>query len=133
MTKKMTKKDYFEKLRATYPVDSSDYQEMIDFIDREIALLKPSKNGPKAKAKAEAADKLSTAILDILSTSDKPLSASDIVKALQGSGVPEYEAISVSKVNAHFRNYVDRTDDSSDADKPIKRTVVKGRPYFEMK
>lgn len=130
-TTKMTKKDYFETLKASYPVSADNYQEMIDFIDREIALLKPSKNGPKAKAKAAAADKLTQAILSIIGQSSKPVTATDIMKALQEQD--EYAAMSVSKVNAHMRDCVDRTDDNSDTDRPVKRTVVKGRAYFEMK
>ena len=50
--KKMTKRDYFNILRSTYPADAANYDEVIGFIDHELELL----------AKKNASEKKPTAV-----------------------------------------------------------------------
>ena len=56
-TKKMTKKDYFNILKDSYPVDASNYDEVIAFLDHEIELLARKNSAdkkPTAQQKANA-------------------------------------------------------------------------------
>lgn len=39
MAKKMTKKDYFNILKATYPTTAENYDEVITFINHELEML----------------------------------------------------------------------------------------------
>jgi hypothetical protein len=50
MANKMTKKDYFNILKATYPTTAENYDEVIKFIDHEIEMLETkAKNGKTSK------------------------------------------------------------------------------------
>ena len=51
-TKKMTKKDYFAILRASYPATAENYDEVIAFIDHEVELLN-RKNSSEKKPTAQ--------------------------------------------------------------------------------
>lgn len=51
-SKKMTKRDYFNILRASYPATAENYDEVIGFIDHELELL----------ARKNAAEKKPTAV-----------------------------------------------------------------------
>ena len=46
-TKKMTKKDYFAILKATYPTTADNYDEVIKFIDHEMELLEKKNSADK--------------------------------------------------------------------------------------
>ena len=63
--KKMTKKDYFAILRASYPETAKDYDEVIAFIDHELELL-ARKNTAEKKPTAQqvANDGIKQAIVD---------------------------------------------------------------------
>lgn len=64
-TKKMTKKDYFAILRASYPATADNYDEVIAFIDHELELL-ARKNSAEKKPTAQqvANDGIKQAIID---------------------------------------------------------------------
>lgn len=64
-SKKMTKKDYFAILRASYPATADNYDEVIAFIDHELELL-ARKNTAEKKPTAQqvANDGIKQAIVD---------------------------------------------------------------------
>ncbi len=46
-TKKMTKKDYFAIIKASYPTDAPNYDEVMAFIDHEVELLNKKNSADK--------------------------------------------------------------------------------------
>lgn len=46
-TKKMTKKDYFAIIKASYPTDAPNYDEVMAFIDHEVELLNKKNSAEK--------------------------------------------------------------------------------------
>lgn len=62
MSNKMTKRNYFEIIKASFPMDSDHYEEVMDFCDRELDLLSRKNSSKKATATQEANAKLADAI-----------------------------------------------------------------------
>lgn len=62
MSNKMTKRNYFEMIKASFPVDNEHYAEVMDFCDRELDLLSRKNASKKATATQEANAKLADAI-----------------------------------------------------------------------
>lgn len=93
---KMTKKDYFNKIK-TLVTDA----DVLDFCDKEIAALdaKAAKAKERAAKKAAAGDALLDAIAAVLT--DEPMTLGDIVDALGMDGV------TVNKVSARGATLVD--------------------------
>jgi hypothetical protein len=54
MANKMTKKDYFNILKATYPTTAENYDEVINFINHEIEMLESKSKSGKASKEVEA-------------------------------------------------------------------------------
>ena len=55
-TKKMTKKDYFAILRASYPTTAENYNEVIAFIDHELELLSKKNSAEKKPTAVQVAN-----------------------------------------------------------------------------
>lgn len=77
MEKKMTKRDYFEKIKGLIPKDEA---EVIAFIDKQIEMINKKTESTKAKrAEDELSKKLKETALNILSKAPNPMQASEII------------------------------------------------------
>ena len=78
MEKKMTRKEYFEKIRGFIPEDEV---EMIEFIDKQIEMIDKKTESAKAKkSEDELSKKLKESALSILSKPPHPImQASEII------------------------------------------------------
>ena len=110
MDKKLTKKELFEKAIA----DTSD-SVLKEFFAHEIEVLDKRKSNKKGNDENEG---YKEAILDILSTADKPLTITDIMKA--DNTLPQ----SNQKISALVRQLKEA--------EVVVRTEVKGRAYFSL-
>lgn len=110
MEKKMTKVELFEKAIA----ETSD-KVLKEFFAHEIELLNKRKSNKKGNDENEGYKEI---ILDILSTADKPLTITDIMKA--DNDLPQ----SNQKISALVRQLKEA--------EVIVRTEVKGRAYFAL-
>ena len=52
-TKKMTKREYFTIIRAAYPTDAANAEEVLAFIDHEIELLAKKNTSEKKPTKTQ--------------------------------------------------------------------------------
>ena len=52
-TKKMTKREYFTIIRAAYPADAANAEEVLAFIDHEIELLAKKNTSEKKPTKTQ--------------------------------------------------------------------------------
>jgi hypothetical protein len=116
--KKMTKRDYFQILRASYPTTATNYDEVIAFIDHELDLLaRKNTSDKKPTATQQANVKLMEAILD--SMEDNTLyTISEMIKKF-----PACEGLSTSKVSAVVRILRD--------DGKVERFEEKRKAYFQ--
>lgn len=77
MEKKMTKREYFEKIKGLLPEDEV---EAIAFIDKQIEMIDKKTESTKAKrSEDELSKKLKESALDILSKAPNPMQASEII------------------------------------------------------
>ena len=77
MEKKMTKREYFEKIKGLVPEDET---EVIAFIDKQIEMIDKKTESTKAKrSEDELSKKLKESALDILSKAPNPMQASEII------------------------------------------------------
>ena len=119
MANKMTKKDYFQILRDTYPTDLPNYAEVIAFIDHEVELLsKKSGSSKKPTKQQEANEEIKEAILATM-TPHRPYSIAEIQKE-----VAECNELSNQKVSALMKQLKD--------DGKVIRTEDKRKAYFEI-
>ena len=118
-TKKMTKKDYFAILRATYPASADNYDEVIAFIDHEVDLLN-RKNSSEKKPTAQqvANDSIKTAIAEGMSP-NRLYTVTEIQKE-----IAECNELSNQRVSALLRQMKD--------DGIIVRTEDKRKAYFSL-
>ena len=118
MTKKMTKKDYFEILKGAYPKDANNYNEVIEFINHEIELLeKKSSQGKKPTANQMENEGFLEIIQNILQGSDKAMTISDIQNA------NEELPTSNQRMSALMKKLVESG--------VVERTYEKRKPYFK--
>lgn len=116
MANKVTKKDNYSAIRTILEELHND--ELVAFIDHEIELLdkrNSSKTGRMTKTQTENVG-IKTEILEVLNTSDKPMTATEVMKSLSG----EY---SLNKVSALLTQMLNK-------DNTVERTEVKGKAYF---
>jgi hypothetical protein len=117
-TKKMTKKDYFAILKATYPTDAKDYDEVIAFIDHEIELLSRKNSAEKKPTATQTANEgLKKAILETMEPS-RLYTITDLIKE-----VPALAEMTNQKVSAIVRQMLG-TD--------IERVEEKRKAYFRL-
>ena len=118
-TKKMTKKDYFAILRATYPATADNYDEVIAFIDHEVELLN-RKNSAEKKPTAQqvANDSIKTAIAEGMEP-NRLYTVTEIQKE-----IAECAELSNQRVSALLRQMKE--------DGIVTRTEDKRKAYFSI-
>jgi Fe2+ or Zn2+ uptake regulation protein len=117
--KKMTKRDYFQILRDTYPTSADNYDEVIGFIDHEMELLeRKNSSDKKPTAQQVANDKLKSAIL-LAMEPDKRYTASEVLKLVDDTG-----ELSNQKVSALLRLLKDAG--------LVERIEDKRKTYFQL-
>ena len=121
-TVKVTKKDYFNALRAlVVDTEVENKTALIDFIDNELALLAKKANSAKSKpSKAQAENEgIKTAIIAALNEVEKALTITEFQTAY-----PEFAEYSNQKLSALFKQLVDAG--------AVEKTVVKKKSYFSV-
>ena len=117
--KKMTKKDYFAILRASYPETADNYAEVIAFIDHEVDLLNRKNSGEKKPTAQQVAnDAVKTAIAEGM-TPNRLYTVTEIQKEIDACA-----EMSNQRVSALLRQMRD--------DKIIVRTEDKRKAYFSL-
>ena len=117
--KKMTKKDYFAILRASYPATAENYDEVIAFIDHELELLaKKNSADKKPTAQQVANDGIKTAIAEGM-TPNRLYTVTEIQKE-----IAECAELSNQRISALLRQMV--------ADGVVVRTEDKRKAYFSL-
>ena len=118
MTKKMTKKDYFEILKGAYPKDANNYNEVIEFINHEIELLeRKSSQGKKPTANQMENEGFLEIIQNILQENNKAMTISDIQNA------NEELPTSNQRMSALMKKLVESG--------VVEKTYEKRKPYFK--
>lgn len=116
MANKTTKRENYSAIRAI--LEELHKDELINFVNHEIELLdkkNSAKSSKPTKAQIENAG-IKDAILEVLTMADKPMTATEVMKSLDGD-------YSLNKVSALLTQMA-RTD------KSVERTEVKGKAYF---
>ena len=114
MTKKMTKREMFEQIKANYKLTA----EEVKFIDHELELLAKKNSAEKKPTAVQVANEgLKKAILDFMIVGQK-YTITDLMKS-----VPELADLSNQRVSALVRQL-------KDADLVV-RTEEKRKAYFE--
>lgn len=114
MEKKLTKMENYEKAVAL--AEKNGDNELVKFFKHEMELLEKRKTSGKKSEKNTENEAYKEMILDVLATSENPLTISDIIKA--DSNLPN----SNQKISA----LVTQLKESGE----VVRTEVKGRAYF---
>ena len=119
-TTKVTKKDRYAEIRAILEELGKD--ELVEFIDHEVELLS-KKSTSKSTAKNAAANaQLDARILKLLEENEAGLTASQILKNVDVSGIEGLAELSLPKINNRLsalgkeQKAIDRAKD--------KKTVV---------
>lgn len=116
MEKKLTKMENYEKAIAL--AEKNGDHELVKFFKHEMELLEKRKTSGKKSEKNTENETYKEMILDVLATSENPLTISDIIKA--DSNLPN----SNQKISA----LVTQLKESGE----VVRTEVKGRAYFAL-
>ena len=96
-TTKVTKKDRYAEIRAILKEQGKD--ELVEFIDHEVELLS-KKSTSKSAAKNSAANaQLDSRILSLLEENEAGLTASQILKNVDVSGIEGLAELSLPKIN----------------------------------
>lgn len=116
-TKKVTKKDNFEKVLEFIPEENV---ELVEFIKKEIdALVRKSNTKSKAeKEKAAANESLKSALLRVLGDFDKPVTVTQLMNC------EEFTGFSNQKLSAMLRQM--KLEGS------VIRTEEKKKAYFSL-
>ena len=117
--KKMTKKDYFNILRDTYPVDRPNYKEVIAFIDHEIELLTRKNSGDKKPTTQQKANAEIKQAIILGMTPNRLYTITEIQKE-----ITECNELSNQKVSALMRQLKDEGK--------IVRTEDKRKTFFSL-
>lgn len=117
--KKMTKRDYFNILKAAYPVSASDYEDVMKFLDHELELLaKKNSSEKKPTATQTANEGIKNEILEGMEI-DKLYTITDMIKEI--SALAE---LTNQKVSAIVRQMV--------AEGTIERIEDKRKTFFKL-
>jgi hypothetical protein len=120
MKDKMTKKDWFETIRAF--LEESDFEpkeEALNFLSHEIELLnKKSSSGKKTKNQKEN-EEIKKLILVALELFGKPVTVTTMIKENS-----EMNKLSPQKLSALLKQLVESEE--------VVRTVEKRVPYFSL-
>ena len=116
-SKKMTKRDYFNILRASYPATAENYDEVIGFIDHELELLAKKNAAEKKPTAVQVANEgIKQAIVNGMEQG-KLYTITDIIKS-----VPECADLTNQRVSALMRQLVESG--------AVVRTEDKRKAYF---
>ena len=117
-TKKMTKKDYFAIIKASYPVDAPNYDEVMAFIDHEVELLNKKNSAEKKPTANQIANKgIADAIVEAMANEPTRLfTITDIIKS-----VPECAELTNQRVSAIVRAMIGVS---------VERVEDKRKAYF---
>lgn len=115
--KKMTKRDFFNILKKSYPTDMENYNEVIAFIDHEIELLE-KKNSAEKKPTAQQSENngIKEAIVNGMAP-QRNYTITDLIKE-----VPECSELTNQRVSALIRQLI--------ADGKVERFEEKRKAYF---
>ena len=113
-SKKMTKRDYFNILRASYPATAENYDEVIGFIDHELELLAKKNAAEKKPTAVQVANEgIKQAIVNGMEP-NKLYTITDIIKS-----VPECADLTNQRVSALVRQlmpeYIERVEEKRKA------------------
>lgn len=113
-SKKMTKRDFFNILRASYPTTAENYDEVIGFIDHELELLAKKNAAEKKPTAVQVANEgIKQAIVDGM-TPGTLYTITDIIKT-----VPECADLTNQRVSALVRQlmpeYIERVEEKRKA------------------
>lgn len=115
-TSKMTKKDYFNAIRAIV----IDNQELVDFIDREIELLNRKSSSKRKPTERQIENEgLKNLIIETLMRNDTLMS----IPELQDS-IPELADLKTQRISALLI--------ALRKEKKVKRTYIKKVAYFSI-
>lgn len=118
-TKKMTKKDYFNILKKSYPATAENYNDVIAFIDHEIELLERKNSAEKKPTATQKANtELKTAILENM-VKDRNYTITEMIKEF-----PALSELTNQKVSAMVRQLVEAN--------LIERIEDKRKSYFRL-
>ena len=119
-TKKMTKREYFTIIRAAYPTDAANAEEVLAFIDHEIELLAKKNTSEKKPTKTQ-----------IENEGNKQIVLDTLAAFTDGKTISEIQAaneilaeMSNQKVSALVRQLV--------ADGALVRIEDKRKAYFKV-
>jgi hypothetical protein len=117
-TKKMTKKDYFAIIKASYPTDAPNYDEVMAFIDHEVELLN-KKNSAEKKPTANqiANESVKKAIVEGMEP-NRMYTITEIIKE-----IPACSEMTNQRVSAIIRQMIG-TD--------VERIEEKRKAYFRV-
>ena len=117
-TKKMTKRDYFAILRASYPATADNYDEVIAFIDHEVDLLNRKNSSEKKPTAQQVVNEGIKAAIVAGMTANRLYTITEIQKE-----IPECAELSNQRISALIRQMVG---------KEIVRTEDKRKAYFSL-
>lgn len=118
MSNKMTKRNYFEIIKASFPMENEHFNEVMNFCDRELDLLTRKNASKKATATQEANGKLADAIAAYLAERrDEKFTISTLI-----ADVEELAGLSNQKVTGVMRILL--------ADGRAEKVVEKRVTYF---
>ena len=100
MSNKMTKRNYFEIIKAGFPMDNDRYAEVMDFCDRELDLLSRKNSSKKTTATQEANAKLADAIATYLNDNrdDKFTNSTRIADVEELAGLSNQKVTGVMRI-----------------------------------
>ena len=116
-TKKMTKKDYFNILKSSYPTSASNYDEVIAFLDHEIELLARKNSADKKPTAQQMANAtVADAILDRMGSEPNRLfTVTEIQKEVQACAELTNQRVSAILRGMIAEGKVDRIEDKRKA------------------
>lgn len=118
-TKKMTKRDYFNILKKSYPVTAENYNDVIAFIDHEIELLERKNSAEKKPTATQKANtELKAAILESM-VKDRNYTITEMIKEF-----PALSELTNQKVSAMVRQLVEAN--------LIEKIEDKRKSYFRL-
>lgn len=116
MTKKMTKREMFEQIKANYNLSADE----VAFIDHELELL-AKKNASTGERKPTATQKanegIKDVIVDVLGANGGQMTVTEIVKTIDGDFTNQ-------KISALLRQLI--------ADGKVEKVVDKRKSYFKV-
>ena len=122
MTKKMTKKDYFNELKNIPAV--AENEALMNFIDHEIDLLNRKNTSSTGEKKMTATQKenegIKEAIMETLKASENPMTITEIMKTCE---VCKEKEMSNQRVSSLVRQLKDELK--------VERIEIKKKAYFK--